>query len=65
MLVLVVSADKKSVSSTTGMQTTVRTSSLMKERTEVIVPRRMEEMEKAIADKDFETFGRITMQVRS
>lgn len=60
---LVVSGEKKSVSSTAGMQTTVQTSSLMKERTEVVVPRRMQEMEKAIAEKDFDTFARTTMQV--
>ena len=63
VLVLVVSDQKKSVSSTAGMQTTVETCSLMSERIEVVVPRRMREMEKAIAERDFETFGKITMQV--
>ena len=63
MLVLVVSAQKKEVSSTLGMQTTVHTSPLMAERTEVIVPRRMKQMEQAISEKDFESFGKITMQV--
>ena len=60
---LVVSSEKKPVSSTVGMQTTVQTSSLMRERTEVVVPRRMQEMEKAISEKDFESFARTTMQV--
>ncbi|KAI4123623.1 MAG: hypothetical protein LQ347_006082, partial [Umbilicaria vellea] len=60
-LILVVSAEKKGVSSTTGMQTTVKTSSLFKTRTEVVVPQRMKEMEKAILERDFETFGKVTM----
>ena len=63
MLVLVVSAQKKEVSSTLGMRTTVHTSPLMAERTKVIVPRRMKQMEQAISEKDFESFGKITMQV--
>ena len=62
-LVLVVSAQKKPVSSTAGMQTSVLTSSLMRERADVIVPARMREMERAIAERDFETFGKLTMQV--
>jgi diphosphomevalonate decarboxylase len=60
-LILVVSADKKAVGSTVGMQTTVQTSQLFTSRLEV-VPARMVEMEKAISEKDFETFARITMQ---
>ncbi len=63
VLVLVVCDQKKLVSSSAGMQTSVRTSSLMAERTEVVVPRRMREMERAIAERDFEAFGKITMQV--
>lgn len=60
-LILVVSAEKKGVSSTTGMQTTVKTSSLFKTRAEVVVPQRMKEMEKAILERDFESFGKVTM----
>lgn len=60
-LILVVSAAKKGVSSTTGMQTTVATSSLFPARANETVPRRMKEMIKAIQDKDFETFGKVTM----
>ncbi|KAF2262295.1 Diphosphomevalonate decarboxylase [Lojkania enalia] len=60
-LILVVSAAKKGVSSTTGMQTTVATSSLFPQRANETVPRRMKEMEKAIQEKDFEAFGNITM----
>lgn len=60
-VILVVSAAKKGVSSTTGMQTTVATSSLFAARANETVPRRMQEMQKAIQDKDFETFGKVTM----
>ena len=61
-LILVVSAEKKDVSSTAGMQTTVKTSQLFKTRAETIVPAAMKEMEKAIADKDFEAFAKVTMR---
>lgn len=61
-LILVVSAEKKGVPSTAGMQTTVETSTLAPARFNEIVPKRMAEMEQAILDKDFETFAQITMQ---
>ncbi|KIW09881.1 diphosphomevalonate decarboxylase [Exophiala spinifera] len=61
-LILVVSAEKKGVPSTAGMQTTVETSTLAPARFNEIVPWRMKEIEKAIHEKDFETFARITMQ---
>lgn len=61
-LILVVSAEKKGVPSTAGMQTTVQTSTLAPARFREIVPQRMREMEKAIHEKDFDTFARITMQ---
>lgn len=61
-LILVVSADKKGVPSTAGMQTTVATSTLAPARFKDIVPARMAEIEKAIHDKDFETFAKISMQ---
>jgi len=64
VLVLVVSGEKKAVSSTRGMQSTVETSSLMKHRIREVVPRRMREMEEAIAARDFQEFGRLTMMVR-
>ncbi|KAL1612241.1 diphosphomevalonate decarboxylase [Paraconiothyrium brasiliense] len=60
-VILVVSAAKKGVSSTTGMQTTVATSSLFAARANETVPRRMAEMQKAIQEKDFEAFGKVTM----
>lgn len=61
-LILVVSAEKKGVSSTAGMQLTVKTSSLFQKRTTEVVPQAMVQMEQAILDRDFETFGRITMK---
>ena len=61
-LILIVSAEKKDVSSTAGMQTTVQTSQLFKTRAESVVPAGMKEMEKAIADKDFENVAKVTMR---
>ena len=63
ILVLVVSGEKKAVSSSSGMQTSVQTSSLIGHRADVIVPARMNQMEKAISNRDFQTFGQLTMQV--
>ena len=61
-LILVVSADKKGVPSTAGMQTTVETSTLFKVRAEEIVPKRMAIMEEAIKTKDFPKFAETTMK---
>ncbi|KAI8806559.1 diphosphomevalonate decarboxylase [Cladochytrium replicatum] len=61
-LVLVASDAKKHVSSTSGMQTTVETSALLRERIERVVPARMEAMKAAIAEKDFDAFAEITMR---
>ncbi|KAI9887624.1 MAG: diphosphomevalonate decarboxylase [Watsoniomyces obsoletus] len=61
-LILVVSNEKKSISSTAGMQATVATSTLFKSRTEQTVPQRMKMMEKAILDKNFQWFAKITMK---
>lgn len=60
-LILVASAEKKGVSSTSGMQTTVATSDLFKRRAEVVVPKHMEQMIQAVKNKDFELFGKVTM----
>lgn len=60
--ILVANANKKDVSSTSGMQSTVATSSLFKERINNVVPKRFEEMKKSILDKDFETFAELTMK---
>jgi len=61
ILVLVVNDQKKDTSSTDGMQQSVKTSKLMKERVN-IVPGRMKEMERAILEKDYQTFGVLTMK---
>ncbi|PNS13972.1 Diphosphomevalonate decarboxylase [Sphaceloma murrayae] len=61
-LILVASAEKKDVSSTAGMQQTVATSTLFKERVEMVVPQRMSEMRRAVEEKDFETFASLTMR---
>lgn len=60
--VLVVSADKKDTPSTSGMQLTVHTSDLFQERIKSVVPRRFEEMKKAILDKNFPLFADLTMK---
>jgi diphosphomevalonate decarboxylase len=62
VLILVVNASKKATSSTAGMQHTVNTSALIDHRARVVVPQRMREIEAAIQAKDFETFGRLTIQ---
>ncbi|KAK4691560.1 diphosphomevalonate decarboxylase, partial [Lecanoromycetidae sp. Uapishka_2] len=59
--ILVASAAQKDVSSTAGMQETVKTSSLFRARVEE-VPKRMVKTEKAIRERDFETFAKITMR---
>lgn len=61
-LILVVSAEEKDISSTTGMQATVATSELFTTRAKEVVPKRMREMEKAILEKNFETFGKLAMR---
>ncbi|KAI1003053.1 Diphosphomevalonate decarboxylase [Podosphaera aphanis] len=60
-LILVASAMKKDVSSTSGMQITVATSELFQQRVQEVVPKHMEMMQKAILSKDFELFAKVTM----
>lgn len=60
-LICVVSDAKKGTSSTAGMQATVATSPLLQERLKV-VPGRMDTIEKAIRDKDFDAFADVTMR---
>lgn len=59
-IILVASAEKKDVSSTAGMQATVKTSTLFQERITTTVPQRMEDMKAAIADRDFAKFASLT-----
>ncbi|GAN02670.1 diphosphomevalonate decarboxylase [Mucor ambiguus] len=61
-LICVVSDAKKGTSSTAGMQSTIKTSLLMNERINNIVPARMEGMKKAVLDKDFQSFAELTMR---
>lgn len=62
ILILVVNASKKSVSSTSGMQTSVATSDLLKTRSENIVPARLDEAKLAIKEKKFHDLTNIIMQ---
>ncbi|KAI1262288.1 diphosphomevalonate decarboxylase [Xylariaceae sp. FL1019] len=61
-LVLVVSAAKKGVSSSSGMQQTVATSDMFQRRIETVVPKHMKLMEEAIAARDFPKFAEVTMK---
>ncbi|PYH95175.1 diphosphomevalonate decarboxylase [Aspergillus ellipticus CBS 707.79] len=61
-VVLVVSAEKKDVPSTEGMQTTVATSNLFATRATTVVPERMDAIETAIQNRDFPAFAEITMR---
>lgn len=61
-LILIISAAKKDVSSTVGMQNTTATSQLFQHRVSVVVPNHMEMMQRAILTKDFELFAKVTMR---
>ena len=61
-VILVVRDKEKDTSSTSGMETSRLTSPLLAHRAAHVVQGRLEELEKAYLAKDFETFGRITMQ---
>ena len=61
-LICVVSDLKKTTSSTTGMQRTVQTSTLLQHRIKHVVPQRMADMTAAIQAKDFDRFAQLTMQ---
>lgn len=62
ILVLVASAERKPVGSTSGMQTSVQTSCLLKHRAQSVVPERMVEMTDAVRRKDFSAFAELTMK---
>jgi len=65
VLVMVVSDQKKEIGSTTGMKDSADLNTAagqkLKHRCEHIVPKRMQEMEAAIANRDYETFARLSM----
>jgi diphosphomevalonate decarboxylase len=60
-VILVVSDKEKETSSTKGMETSVATSKLLGYRAEEVVPPKMKDIEQSIKDKDFESFGKLTM----
>ncbi|XP_065827872.1 diphosphomevalonate decarboxylase-like [Oscarella lobularis] len=62
ILILVVSDQKKSTSSTSGMQRTVETSKLLEYRATSVVPERMRQMEEAIQSKNYVEFAELTMK---
>ncbi|CAG9572385.1 putative mevalonate-diphosphate decarboxylase [Leishmania major strain Friedlin] len=57
----VLKGEKKDVSSTSGMQQSLKTSSMMRERIESIVPARMSAVKEAIQQRDFNQFAAIAM----
>jgi diphosphomevalonate decarboxylase len=61
-VILVVSDKEKDTSSTLGMETSKATSALLSHRAQHVVQNRLDEIEAAYLARDFETFGRITMQ---
>lgn len=62
LLILVVNDERKKYSSTSGMKQSVETSELLKYRAKEIVPKKVEAIKKAILEKDFQKFARITME---
>lgn len=61
-LILVVSAAKKGVASSAGMQQTVATSGLFQQRIAHVVPANMDLMEEAVHSKDFAKFAEVSMR---
>ena len=62
IIVLVVNDAQKDTSSTSGMQLTVQTSTLFQHRISAVMPKRVEEMIKAIKERNFHQFAEITMK---
>lgn len=61
-MILVVSEKEKDTSSTSGMETSKKTSELLGFRASSVVDKRMAAIKEAYLAKDFETFGEITMK---
>lgn len=61
-VILVINAGKKDTPSTEGMQTSVATSPLLAFRADKVVEDRLKAMEVAYRNKDFDTFGKLSMQ---
>ncbi|XP_014211273.1 diphosphomevalonate decarboxylase [Copidosoma floridanum] len=62
ILILVVNDTKKKVSSSEGMKRCYHTSPFLKYRAENTVPLRIEQMQEAIQDRNFEKFAELTMK---
>lgn len=62
VIICVVSNNQKDVSSSEGMARSVKSSQLIRDRAQNVVPQRMIAMKQAILRKDFETFANLTMQ---
>lgn len=62
IIILVVNDAQKDTPSTAGMQLTVETSTLFQHRIANVVPKRVEEMIKAIKERNFHQFAEITMK---
>lgn len=61
-IICVVSDAKKGTSSTSGMQRTVQTSTLLQHRIKSVVSERMDAIELAIKEKNFPEFAKLTMR---
>jgi diphosphomevalonate decarboxylase len=61
-VIFVVSDKEKDTSSTSGMETSRLTSPLLQYRAVEVVEPRLKAIEEAYVNRDFETFGKITMQ---
>jgi diphosphomevalonate decarboxylase len=61
-VICVVSDKEKDTSSTSGMETSRKTSALLQHRANSVVAGRITAMEKAFLAKDFDAFGKLTMQ---
>ncbi|XP_054714284.1 diphosphomevalonate decarboxylase-like [Uloborus diversus] len=62
VMILVVNSKKKGTSSTNGMRNSVLTSSLLKHRVTEVVPQRVQTLNSAILQKNFQTFAEIAMK---
>ncbi|XP_012264706.2 diphosphomevalonate decarboxylase [Athalia rosae] len=62
ILILVANDESKKVPSAIGMKRSVETSDLLKHRAEILVPRKVDGITKAILEKDFPKFAELTMK---
>jgi diphosphomevalonate decarboxylase len=62
VIALILEDQRKSVSSTNGMRDSVLTSELLKSRVELVEYGRIQKMENAIRNKDFDHFAELTMK---